>query len=185
MNYLFVILVMKPRRRQELFMKKTHAILWGTENQVHKVPLQDSNWGPIFHWSDYLLQTHKLVTSFWQANICCAKLLYALKSRWKFIELCWSCKYCLAGHQWVTDGTCDMVFWLVPLFWSARLYCTTSYFLCIKDKAAPWSWAQVFEFSLVWGIFHYTNLLKEHYRIGFANKTVAGSVGTLCNPPYT
>ena len=27
--------------------------------------------------------------------------------------------------------------------------------------------------------------LKEHYRIGFASKKVAGSVSTLCNPPFT
>ena len=27
--------------------------------------------------------------------------------------------------------------------------------------------------------------LKEHYRIGFSGKKVAGSVNTLCNPPYT
>ena len=30
------------------------------------------------------------------------------------------------------------------------------------------------------GCSHVT--LKEYYRIGFANKTVAGSVSTLCNP---
>ena len=29
----------------------------------------------------------------------------------------------------------------------------------------------------------YESGLKEHYRIGFADKTVAGSVSTLCNTP--
>ena len=30
----------------------------------------------------------------------------------------------------------------------------------------------------------YNGQLKEHYRIGFASKKVAGRVSTLCNPPY-
>ena len=31
----------------------------------------------------------------------------------------------------------------------------------------------------------YCKDLKEHYRIYFANKTVAGSVSALCKTPYT
>ena len=33
--------------------------------------------------------------------------------------------------------------------------------------------------------FKFQATLKEHYRTGFASKTVAGSVSTSCSPPYT
>ena len=39
------------------------------------------------------------------------------------------------------------------------------------------------DFTMSLGLVLYN--LKEYYRIGFASKKVAGSVSTLCNPPYT